>query len=77
VPKSAFDGAEDRRIVIPLFNELVLDMKGGQLLRDWFLPHFYFHVITAYGILRHTGVPLGKLDYMSHIGGSVRPKDAA
>jgi hypothetical protein len=77
VPESAFDGAEDRRIVIPLFNDLVLDMKGAQLLRDWFLPHFYFHVVTAYDILRHTGVPLGKLDYMSHIGGSVRPKDAA
>jgi hypothetical protein len=77
VPETAFDGAEDRRIVIPLFNDLVLDMNGGQLLRDWFLPHFYFHVVTAYGILRHVGVSLGKLDYMSHIGGSVRPKDAA
>jgi hypothetical protein len=76
VPETAFEGAEDRRIVIPLFNDLVLDMNGGQLLRDWFLPHFYFHVVTAYGILRQSGVPLGKLDYMSHIGGSVRPKDS-
>jgi hypothetical protein len=77
VPPAAFEGAEDRRIVIPLFNDLVLDMKGDQLLRDWFLPHFYFHVVTAYDILRHVGVPLSKLDYMNHIGGSVRPKDAA
>ena len=77
VPASAFEGAEDRQVVIPLFNDLVLDMKGGQLLRDWFLPHFYFHLVTAYDILRHVGVPLSKLDYMAHIGGSVRPKDAA
>jgi uncharacterized protein len=77
VPAAAFEGAEDRRIVIPLFNDLVLDMQGAQLLRDWFLPHFYFHVVTAYDILRHMGLTLGKLDYMSHIGGSVRPKDAA
>lgn len=77
VPEAAFADAEDRRFVIPLFNDLVLDMKGGQLLRDWHLPHFYFHVVTAYDILRHSGVTLSKQDYMGHIGASIRPKDAA
>jgi len=38
------------------------------LLRDWSIPHFYFHVVTAYDILRHNGVVIGKRDYMHHVG---------
>jgi hypothetical protein len=71
-----FAGAEDRRYVIPLFNDLVLDVDGSQLVRDWHLPHFYFHAVTAYDILRNAGVPIGKADYMSHIGGYIRQKAA-
>ncbi len=70
---AAFEGAEDRDIRIPLPNNLVLEMKGLQFLRDWALPHFYFHVVTAYDILRHNGVDLGKRDYLSHVGGAIRP----
>ena len=33
-------------------------------LQDFVLPNFYFHLTTAYGILRHQGVPLGKMDYL-------------
>jgi len=29
------------------------------------LPNFYFHITMAYAILRHTGVPLGKMDYLA------------
>jgi len=75
-PASGFTGAEARRYVIPLFNDLVLDVDGGQLLRDWHLPHFYFHAVTAYDILRHTGIAIGKQDYMSHIGVYIRQKAA-
>jgi uncharacterized protein len=50
-------------------------MKGLQLLRDWALPHFYFHVVTAYDILRHNGVDIGKLDYLSHVGSAIRQRD--
>jgi len=70
---SAFEGAEDREIRIPLPNDLMLEMSGLQFLRDWSLPHFYFHVVTAYDILRHSGVEIGKRDYMSHVGSSIRP----
>jgi hypothetical protein len=72
VPASAFAGAEDRQIVLPLFDAVVLDVKGYQLVRDWALPHFYFHVVTAYDILRHNGVELGKPDYLSHVGSYIR-----
>ena len=49
-------------------------MTGIQFLRDWSLPHFYFHVVTAYDILRHSGVDIGKRDYMSHVGAAIRPR---
>jgi uncharacterized protein len=71
-PESAFAGAEDRDIELPLLNDLVLEMKGLQFLRDWALPHFYFHVVTAYDILRHNGVEIGKRDYLSHLGSAIR-----
>jgi hypothetical protein len=71
-----FADAEDRRYVIPLIDDLVVDFDGGQLLRDWHLPHFYFHAVTAYDILRHAGVVIGKPDYMSHIGVYIRRNTA-
>ena len=68
----AFDGAEDRKIEIPLLDGLVFEANGCELLRDWSIPHFYFHVVTAYDILRHNGVAIGKRDYMNHIGPHIR-----
>jgi hypothetical protein len=49
-------------------------MNGLQFLRDWAIPHFYFHVVTAYDILRHNGVELGKRDYLSRAAVYLRPK---
>jgi hypothetical protein len=49
-------------------------MNGLDFLRAWALPHFYFHVVTAYDILRHNGVPIGKQDYLSQVGAFVRPR---
>ena len=73
VPASAFAGAEDREITIPIpENNIAFEMNGLQFLRDWALPHFYFHVVTAYGILRHNGVNIGKSDYMSGVGKYIR-----
>jgi hypothetical protein len=43
----AFEGAEDRAILFPLIENLVFDSNGFEYLRDWALPHFYFHVVTA------------------------------
>ena len=70
VRAAAFEGAEDRKIIIPIpENDMEFEMNGLQFLRDWALPHFYFHVVTAYDILRHNGVDIGKRDYLSHVGG--------
>jgi uncharacterized protein len=69
---SAFDGADDRDLEFPLIKGMVFQAKGFQVLRDWMLPHFYFHVVTAYDILRHGGVEIGKQDYLSQAGQYIR-----
>ena len=38
--------------------------EGEDFLRSFVLPNAYFHVSTAFGILRHNGVPIGKFDYL-------------
>ena len=73
-PEAAFDGAADKAITIPISDDTAFEMNGLQFLRDWALPHFYFHVVTAYDILRHQGVEIGKRDYLSHVGGYIRPR---
>ena len=44
-----------------------LNLNALEFAQHWSIPHFYFHVVTAYDILRHVGVPLGKRDFMSGI----------
>jgi hypothetical protein len=70
--ETAFDGAEDRAIEMPLFGNVKFESTGIEFLRDWSIPQFYFHVVTTYDILRHNGVVLGKRDFMSHIGPHIR-----
>src|SRR5215469_4251490 len=58
VPAAKFDGSETRSIVLNLgANRTELD--GQTYLFNFALPNFFFHVTTAYGILRHNGVTLG------------------
>ncbi len=73
VGTDAFDGAETRDCSLPIPGNKVIGMDGLRYLRAWALPHFYFHVVTAYDILRHAGVPIGKLDYLSQVGPFIRP----
>lgn len=57
------DGQEARDIVItPGGKEM--KFKGQVYLLHWALPNFYFHIMTAYAILRHNGVEVGKMDYL-------------
>jgi uncharacterized protein len=67
VKPQALEGAEDRDIKIPLPNNHSLEMKGLPFLRGWALPNFYFHLVTAYDILRHNGVEVGKRDYLNAV----------
>lgn len=71
-----FEGSETGRVRMDLPGDLALEMSGFEFLKDWGLPHFYFHVVTAYDILRHNGVEIGKRDYMGHVGAYIRPKKA-
>ena len=57
------DGSEDKDIHLKLGSREV-DWKGMQYLLGFALPNFYFHVVTAYDILRHNGVEIGKRDYI-------------
>lgn len=69
-----FAGAERRDCSIALPEGMgVIALDGEQYLRNWALPHFYFHLVTAYDILRHRGAPIGKRDYLSGLGRFIRP----
>ncbi len=57
------DGGEDRDITLKLGGKDTT-FKGMQYLLGFALPNFYFHVMTAYNILRHNGVEIGKSDYI-------------
>jgi len=52
---------------------MVFDLTAEQYVRDWALPQFYFHLMTAYAILRAQGVELGKADYVAHMFAYLRP----
>jgi hypothetical protein len=59
-----FDGAEEREIVLRPGTPKEKKLNGSAYLLNYGLPQFFFHVTTAYAILRHNGVELGKRDYM-------------
>lgn len=64
-----FEGAEAKSVSLKLrFG--TLDMSGQQYVLHFVLPNFYFHVTTAYNILRHNGLEIGKFDYLN---GGKRP----
>lgn len=64
VPRAKIDGCEDKDITFPVGRETTRTLKGEAYLLNWALPNLFFHVTTAYAILRHNGVELGKSDYL-------------
>lgn len=65
---SQFAGAENRKIVMK-FPIGTVTFNGLDYLNGWALPNFYFHYSTAYNILRHNGVDIGKRDFMGAVPG--------
>lgn len=63
----ALDAGETLPIAIELPGGVTFDMTGETFARDWALPQFYFHVVTAYAILRNQGIAIGKADYVPHM----------
>lgn len=60
------DGSEDRDIAFTAGGR-EMRFKGQQYLVTFVLPNFYFHATTAYNILRHCGVPIGKRDFLGMV----------
>jgi len=73
VSGDALDAGGDLAITIELPGGMTFDMAGEQYARDWALPQFYFHVVTAYAILRQQGVAIGKAEYVPHMFAYLRP----
>jgi hypothetical protein len=63
----AFAGAEDKAITLKFPNS-EFHFSGRDYLNHFAIPNVYFHITTAYAILRHKGVPLGKQDFMGRRG---------
>jgi hypothetical protein len=66
VPSTKIDGSEGRDITLKA-GPRELNFKGQGYLVDFALPNFYFHATTAYALLRHNGVELGKRDFLGGI----------
>jgi hypothetical protein len=66
VTPAQIDGTEDKEIVLTLGGNPTT-FKGQQYLLGFVLPNFYFHATTAYAILRHNGIEVGKRDFLGQI----------
>ena len=66
VPREAIDGKEDAPVTLTT-PRASFDFTGQSYVLNFVMPNFYFHVTTAYALLRHKGVPIGKMDYLGGI----------
>jgi hypothetical protein len=60
-----FEGAQTRAIELKFPNG-TFNFNGKDYLLNFVIPNFYFHYTTAYAILRHNGVPIGKGDFLGN-----------
>lgn len=63
VSPAKIDGSEEKTVTLKLRNQEV-SFQGLPYLVHFVLPHFYFHITTAYAILRHNGLAIGKKDFI-------------
>jgi uncharacterized protein len=66
VAPGSLENSEDRDIKVPA-GERTLEFKGLAFVQRWAIPNVFFHVTTAYNILRHNGVDIGKRDFLGSI----------
>jgi uncharacterized protein len=64
IDPAAFDAGAAGDVVFPAGRNAKAKMHGADYLAHHALPNFYFHLVTAYDILRYAGVPIGKRDYL-------------
>ena len=72
IDAKAMEGGENREIVIPAGANKLKFEGGANYLLHFALPNFYFHLTTAYGILRSAGVEIGKRSFLGAVPGLVR-----
>jgi uncharacterized protein len=63
INKDQFNGCEERQIILKIRGN-DLHFSGLDYVLSFVTPNFYFHVTTAYNILRHNGVEIGKMDFL-------------
>ena len=64
VPAASVDGSEEREIVLPMRSGDPKHFTGKSYLAQYVMPNFYFHSTSAYALLRHAGVEVGKRDFL-------------
>ena len=68
VGSDALEGAETREVVLRFPNGMGYRFQGKDYLTGFALPNFFFHATIAYALLRANGVPVGKPDFLQHLG---------
>jgi uncharacterized protein len=63
IQPAQLEGAESKQVILTI-RKVDLTLTGIDFLEKWAMPNVYFHTTTAYNILRHLGVPLGKTDFL-------------
>lgn len=58
---------QDTAVELALPNGMVFDMTTFEYFKSWSMPQFYFHLVTAYAIMRNRGIAIGKADYVPHM----------
>ncbi|CAN7383822.1 DUF1993 domain-containing protein [Variovorax paradoxus] len=66
VDRALVDGQEERAVTIKT-REGEAHFTAQRYLLQFALPNFFFHVTTAHGVLRHKGMPIGKMDYLGKL----------
>jgi uncharacterized protein len=67
IDAKAVDASADRDVVFPVGPNTNMKMRGGDYLMHFALPNFYFHLTTAYDILRSAGAEIGKRDFLGAV----------
>ncbi len=68
VPAAAFEGSSTRAITVPTRARGDLHFTGQDYALSFVIPNVYFHCTTTYALLRHAGVPVGKVDFLGPVG---------
>ena len=64
VPASSIEHQDAKEITFPVGKTATRTLAAEAYLKTWALPNMFFHITTAYAILRHNGIALGKADYL-------------